>query len=88
MKHPITPIQLPLGLGIARQIEIKVNYSIGDHTTDLIITFYDGNVVLNPSPLLVAVPAEQMQSWDYDFAPIVGWVCNQLGAEILPQNPS
>jgi hypothetical protein len=84
MKHNITPIELPLGLGTVNSIEILVNYSIGDNTTDLIIKFYDGNILLNPSPLLLAVPAEQMSAWDYNFSPIVVWAIQQLNTQLNP----
>ena len=81
MKIAIKPTELPLGLGTANYMEIVVNYSIGDDTTDLQIYYYDNLVKLNVSPQVVPVPIEAMQTWGYDFGPIVEWVLEQTGAE-------
>ena len=84
MKIAIQPTELPLGLGTANYMEIVVNYSIGDDTTDLQIYYYDNLVKLNVSPQVVPVPIEQMQTWGYDFSQIVNWVATQTGAVITP----
>lgn len=81
MKIAIQPTELPLGLGTANYMEIVVNYSIGDDTTDLQLFYYDNLVKLNVSPQVVPVPIEQMQAWGYDFGQIVTWVLEQTGAE-------
>jgi len=70
MKIAIEPTELPLGLGTANYMEIVVNYSIGDDTTDLQLFYYDN-----------LVKVDQMETWGYDFGPIVEWVLNQTGAE-------
>ena len=87
-KINIIPTELPLGLGTANVMEIVVNYSIGDDTTDLSVQYYDFNGstyrLLNVSPQVVPVPLEQMQAWGYDFSQIVAWVATQTGAELEP----
>jgi hypothetical protein len=80
-KIAIQPTDLPLGLGTANYMEIVVNYSIGDESTDLQIFYYDNLVKLNVSPQVVPVPISEMQAWGYDFSQIVEWVANQTGAE-------
>jgi hypothetical protein len=62
-------------------MEIVVNYSIGDESTDLQIFYYDNLVKLNVSPQVVPVPISEMQAWGYDFSQIVEWVATQTGAE-------
>jgi hypothetical protein len=64
-------------------MEIVVNYSIGDESTDLQIFYYDNLVKLNVSPQVIPVPVSEMQTWGYDFTQIVEWVAGQAGAEIL-----
>lgn len=81
-KIAIQPTTLPLGLGTANYMEIVVNYSIGDETTDLQVYYYHGQHLLNVSPQVVPVPLEQMQTWGYDFSQIVAWVTDQTGAEL------
>ena len=81
-KIAIQPTSLPLGLGTANYMEIVVNYSIGDESTDLQIFYYDNLVKLNVSPQVIPVPVSEMQTWGYDFSQIVEWVANQTGAEI------
>jgi hypothetical protein len=81
-KIAIQPTDLPLGLGTANYMEIVVNYSIGDESTDLQIFYYDNLVKLNVSPQVVPVPIAEMQAWGYDFSQIVEWVATQTGAEI------
>jgi hypothetical protein len=80
-KIAIQPTDLPLGLGTANYMEVVVNYSIGDESTDLQIFYYDNLVKLNVSPQVVPVPIAEMQAWGYDFSQIVEWVANQTGAE-------
>lgn len=80
-KIAIQPTDLPLGLGTADYMEIVVNYSIGDDTTDLQVFYYDGPRKLNVSPQVVPVPVSEMQTWGYDFSQIVQWVAGQTGAE-------
>jgi hypothetical protein len=80
-KIAIQPTDLPLGLGTANYMEIVVNYSIGDESTDLQIFYYDNLVKLNVSPQVVPVPIAEMQTWGYDFSQIVEWVATQTGAE-------
>jgi hypothetical protein len=80
-KIAIQPTDLPLGLGTANYMEIVVNYSIGDESTDLQIFYYDNLVKLNVSPQVIPVPISEMQTWGYDFSQIVEWVANQTGAE-------
>ncbi|MFN9110488.1 MAG: hypothetical protein ACK5XN_10515 [Bacteroidota bacterium] len=80
-KIAIQPTSLPLGLGTANYMEIVVNYSIGDESTDLQIFYYDNLVKLNVSPQVIPVPVSEMQTWGYDFSQIVEWVANQTGAE-------
>jgi hypothetical protein len=82
-KIAIQPTELPLGLGTANYMEIVVNYSIGDESTDLQIFYYDNLVKLNVSPQVIPVPVSEMQTWGYDFSQIVEWVATQAGAEIL-----
>jgi hypothetical protein len=81
-KIAIQPTELPLGLGTANYMEIVVNYSIGDESTDLQVYYYDDLVKLNVSPQVIPVPVSEMQTWGYDFSQIVEWVANQTGAEI------
>ena len=83
-KIAIQPTVLPLGLGTANYMEVVVNYSIGDETTDLQVYYYYGQHKLNVSPQIVAVPLEVMQLWGYDFTQIVAWVTEQTGA-VLPE---
>jgi hypothetical protein len=80
-KIAIQPTSLPLGLGTANYMEIVVNYSIDDESTDLQIFYYDNLVKLNVSPQVIPVPVSEMQTWGYDFSQIVEWVANQTGAE-------
>jgi hypothetical protein len=80
-KIAIQPTELPLGLGTANYMEIVVNYSIGDESTDLQVYYYDNLVKLNVSPQVIPVPIAAMQTWGYDFSQIVEWVANQTGAE-------
>jgi hypothetical protein len=83
MKHNIEPVTLPLGLGTCNAIEVKVNYSIGDPTTDLAVQLYDGNTPLLPSPKMLAVPRETMQAWNIDLGQILTWATGQIGAVIV-----
>lgn len=82
-KLAIQPTELPLGLGTANYMEIVVNYSIGDVTTELQIFYYDNLVKLNVPPQVVPVPIEKMQTWGYDFSQVVNWVATQTGAVII-----
>ena len=82
-KIAIQPTVLPLGLGTANYMEVVVNYSIGDDTTDLQVYYYDNLIKLNVSPQIVPVPLAQMQTWGYDFSQILAWVADQTGA-VLP----
>jgi len=42
-------------------MEIVVNYSIGDESTDLQIFYYDNLVKLNVSPQVIPVPVWQIR---------------------------
>ena len=80
-KIAIQPTALPFGLGTANFMEIVVNYSIGDDTTDLQVFYYDNLVKLNVSPQIVPVPLAQMQTWGYNFSQIVEWVAGLNSVE-------
>lgn len=87
-KIAIQPTNYPHGHGQCTDIEIVVHYALGDESADLEVLFYNGNIRLNTSPRVIPVPVQQMLAWNYNFDPIRAWVCDQIGAEILPQNPS
>jgi len=82
-KINIKPIQLPLGLGEVDRIEISVNYAIGDDSLTLEVHYYSGTFeVTQITPKLVPVPPAVMQEWGYDFAQVVQYCLNEIGAEL------
>jgi hypothetical protein len=88
-KIPIIPQALPLGLGEVDSISITINYKVGEESTTLEINYFRGSfpvTVINPK--LVPVPPEVMQEWNINLGQVVGWVCDQIGAQLVTENQS
>jgi len=84
-KFNIQPVHLPLGLDEANACEIQVHYSLGDEDVDLHVFFFNGNIKLNISPILIGVPREVLESWQLDFSAVRAWVVQQVGAQLPEQ---
>lgn len=82
-KIPITPVSLPLNLGIADSMEIEINHKIGNPEVALTVYLYDGNRLITITPYILNASEAVQSSWSLNLSPITDWVMSELGATKL-----